>query len=250
MGEKIISETRFKSKTVGKETTKPRRLAGRYNKQIEVSQSVCRKTSRPSQWGSRAMRAAAQWGASGAVFESATGPWVGSCETLRHPTAPRTPVAAPVRTSQCGPHGAAPTPDGECARAAVSFPARWPGRLPARPWQSCLEARAWGPHRCHSLLRAALCRGRGSGGTGKPSNTIFLLFTFFSQFALCELPIGICTLSSRPRSLKCGFVLLKTKQQKPTQVEKCKTWTPVLQMGGGGTTRTNSYFENENITSF
>lgn len=74
-------------------------------------------------------------------------------------------------------------------------------------------------------------------------------FHIFSQFALCELPIGICTLSSRPRSLKCGFVLFKTKQ-KSTQVEKCKTWTPVLQMRGRGTTRTNSYFENENITSF
>lgn len=186
----MISGFRFKNKTVGKETTKPCRLAGCYNKQIGVSQSVCRKTSRPSQWGARAVRAAAQWGASGAVFESATGPWEVSSETLRLPTAPRTPVAPPVRTSQRGPHGAAPTPDGECARAAVSCPARWPGRLPARPWQSSLEARAWGPHRCHSLLRAALRWGWGPGGTGKPSSTMFLLFTFFHSLLCVNFPLA------------------------------------------------------------
>lgn len=64
----------FKNKTVGKETTKPGGLAGCYDKQVAASQSVCRKAFRSSQWGARAVREAAQWGASSAVFESPTGP--------------------------------------------------------------------------------------------------------------------------------------------------------------------------------
>lgn len=201
------------------------------------------------------MRAATQWGASGAVFESATRPWSG--EAARSWVSQRRHGLRWqrwVRTSQRGPHGAAPTPDGECARATVPCPSRRPERLPVRPGQSCLKAKAWGPY---PVTHCAALRCSGDEDQEEPGSrpVPLLYFSYFSQFALCELTISVCTLPSRPRSWKCGFVLLKkqnTNRIKTRNPPKCNRKSTKLgpQYCRWWKERPNWFFENGNITSF
>lgn len=189
----------LKIKTVGKETSKPRGFAGCYGKQIQASQSTCSKAFQASQWGARALRAFTQWCVSSAVFESRTGLWTRSGETWRLPTVSQTGVAVPCPHLPGGPHGAAPTPNGECAGATVPCPAGWPG--------GCRRGPSCGLHACHgSGLR---CVGMGTGRNREAAQYYFSVFYIF-QFALCELPIRVSILPSWPSPLNCGFVK-KTK---------------------------------------